>query len=256
MSFNQLDSKKQYLILAVMVLLLMGLYVKFRFLPATNAVGVLSKQLKTDQALLKNPNIPEEPLENIEDLKDNIAVLDVELEELTGQSANLAKKLPEINSQDVMLKISEVARSSRVRIVSNVPYLTRRRINFAGSASTDGSNKKLSIAEQRKRERAIRKSMQMAKKLAAQSGAGAAARTGVLTREGELMDKLVNDFEVSRPLHEIKIEGSYQNIKAFIEALQGLPWQITVVKINFSLLGQNTAQGYPQPLIVEMIIGA
>lgn len=255
MSFNQLDSKKQYFILAVIVLLLMGLYVKFRLLPAAGAVGMLSKQLKTDQALLKNPNIPEEPLENIEDLRDSIAVLDVELEELTAQSANLAKKLPEINSQDVMLRISEVARSSRVRIVSNVPFLVRKRMNLAGSAAATNGNKKLSIVEQRARERAIRKSMQKAQRQAAQSGAGAVA-VGVLTREGELMDKLVNDFEVSRPLHEIKIEGSYQNIKAFIEALQGLPWQITVVKINFSLLGQNTAQGYPQPLIVEMIIGA
>lgn len=256
MSFNQLDSKKQYLILMVLVLFLMGLYVQFRLLPVAGAVGELNKQLKTDQALLKNPNIPEEPLENIEDLKDSVAVLDVELEELTGQSANLAKKLPEINSQDVMLKISEVARASRVRIVSNVPFLVRKRMKLAGNTTATNGNKKLSIVEQRARERAIRKSMQKAQKQAARAGVNTAVGVGVLTREGELMDKLVNDFEVSRPLHEIKIEGSYQNIKAFIEALQGLPWQITVVKINFSLLGQNTAQGYPQPLIVEMIIGA
>lgn len=70
------------------------------------------------------------------------------------------------------------------------------------------------------------------------------------------MDKLVNGFEVSRPLHKLKIEGTYQSVKTFIEGLQGLPWQVTVVKIDYSLLGGNTIQGYPQPLMVEMIIGA
>jgi hypothetical protein len=254
MSLNQLDSKKQLIILGVIVTLLMGLYVNYRFLSAVNDVSQLNKQLQTDEALLKNPNIPEEPLEDIDDLKDRVSVLEVELEELTAQSASLAKNLPEINSQDVMLKISEAARTSRVRIVSNVPFLVRKRPNLTSSTNT-ASNKKLSIAEQRKRERAVRKAMQRAKKIAAQSGA-APIGVGAYTQEGELMDKLVNDFEVSRPLHEIKIEGSYANVKAFIEALQGLPWQITVVKIDFSLLGQNTAQGFPQPLIVEMIIGA
>ena len=254
MSLNQLDSKKQFIILIIAATLLIGLYVNFRFLSAVNDVSQLNKQLQTDEALLKSPNIPEEPLEDIDDLKDRVSVLEVELEELTAQSASLAKNLPEINSQDVMLKISESARASRVRIVSNVPFLVRKRPNLASNSST-ASNKKLSIAEQRKRDRAVRKAMQRAKKIAAQSSATAAG-VGVYTQEGELMDKLVNDFEVSRPLHEIKIEGTYQNIKSFIEALQGMPWQITVVKIDFSLLGQNTAQGFPQPLIVEMIIGA
>lgn len=254
MSLNQLDTKKQFIILIIAATLLIGLYVNFRFLSAVNDVSQLNKQLQTDEALLKSPNIPEEPLEDIDDLKDRVSVLEVELEELTAQSSTLAKNLPEINSQDVMLKISEAARTSRVRIVSNVPFLVRKRPNLASSSST-ASNKKLSIAEQRKRERAVRKAMQRAKKIAAQSGATAAG-VGAYTQEGELMDKLVNDFEVPRPLHEIKIEGTYQNIKTFIEALQGMPWQITVVKIDFSLLGQNTAQGFPQPLIVEMIIGA
>lgn len=254
MSLNQVDSKKQFIILIIAASLLMGLYVNFRFLSAVNDVSQLNKQLQTDEALLKSPNIPEEPLEDIDDLKDRVSVLEVELEELTAQSSTLAKNLPEINSQDVMLKISEAARTSRVRIVSNVPFLVRKRPNLASNSNT-ASNKKLSLAEQRKRERAVRKAMQRAKKIAAQSGTTAAG-VGAYTQEGELMDKLVNDFEVSRPLHEIKIEGTYQNIKSFIEALQGMPWQITVVKIDFSLLGQNTAQGFPQPLIVEMIIGA
>lgn len=254
MSLNQLDSKKQLIILAIIVTLLLGLYIQFSLLPGMSALSKLNKQLKTDEALLKNPNIPEEPLEDIEDLKDRTSVLEVELEELTALSTSLEKNLPEMNSQDVMLKISETARNSRVRIVSNVPFLVRKRPNTATNVNKS-NGKKLSIAEQRKRERALRKARQRAKKIAARSGATALG-VGAYTQEGELMDKLVNDFDVSRPLHEIKLEGTYTNIKAFIEALQGLPWQITVVKIDFSLLGQNTAQGFPQPLIVEMIIGA
>lgn len=256
MSLSQLSSKKQLLILLVMVLFLMGLYVKFRMISAINDVGALSKQLKVDETLLYNPNVPEEPLEDIDSLEDKVAELDAELENLTAQSANLGNSLPEINSQEVMVKISEAARASRVRIVSNVPFLVKRRASLGPKTAVTESNKKLSAAEQRLQDRAARKAMQRARRQAARSGIGSATGVGVLTQEGELMDKLVNDFDEARPMHEIKIEGTYQSVKSFIEALQGMPWQITIVKINYRLLGQSAVQGYPQPLLVEMIIGA
>lgn len=256
MSLNQLGSKKQFAILITFVVILLGLYTQFRMLPAIDDVGKLSKQLKADENLLKNPKVPEEPSEDIEDLKDVVADLDVELEQLIQQSSSLAKKLPEVDSQDLMVKISDLARSSRVRIVNNVPFLAKKRMKVAGRAATSKSNKKLSIVERRKQERRMRKAMKRTRKRTAQKGVSVGGGIGVYTREGELMDKLVNDFDVSRPLHKLKIEGTYNNIKAFIEALQGLPWQVTVVKIDYKLLGANTAQGYSQPLMVEMIIGA
>lgn len=247
MLLNELDSKKQFIVLAAVVLIVFGLYLYLRVIPAVGDVDKLSKQLKVDQALLKRPNIPEEPLIDIAELEEDLVELSQDLKQLDAQSSTLGKKLPDLNKQqDVMLRISEAARASRVRIVSNVPYLTRKRYKPAESS------KKLTAAQQKKRERKIRKQLKRARKYAGKSG----VTVGVLTREGELMDKLVNNFEVSRPLHELKIEGTYQNIKAFIEALQGLPWQITVVKIDYNLLLQNNAQGYPQPLIVDMIIGA
>jgi len=244
MSFNQLDSKKQFLILAIVSIVIFGLYTKFRLMPASAKVSQLSKQLTKDQKLLKNPKIPEEPSEDIEDLKDIIAQFEVELEQLKEQSSTLSKKLPEAENQDLMLKISDAARSSRVRIVNNVPYLVRKRIEL-----NMANGKKMTAAQKKKYERRMRKAMRKARR----SGGTA---VGQLTYKGELMDKLVNDFDVSRPLHALKIEGTYHNIRAFIEALQGLPWQVTVVKIDYNLLGRDTAQGYPQPLIVNMIIGA
>jgi len=250
MSINQLDSKKQLLILTAIIVLLFGLYVKFRLMPAMDQVAGTHKQLKADQQLLMNPNIPEEPLDDIEDLASQVEALEIELEDLLQQTSTLEKKLPAIDSQDVMLKISEVARSSRVRVVNNVPFLTKKRFQFGAKES----DKKLSPAERRKREKQLRKAMKKARKKAAQQGTYQAS--GIYTTEGELMDKLVNDFAVSRPLHQLKIEGTYTNIQNFIKNLQGLPWQITVVKIDYKLLGANAAQGYPQPLEVDMIIGA
>ncbi len=249
MSLNQLDSKKQFAVLVLAAVLLMGLYLQFRFMPAVAEVGQLNKQLKADKSLLKAPNIPEEPFENVEELKDEIVDLEVELEQLTQQSSSLAKKLPEADSQDLMLKISELARSSRVRIVNNVPFLTKKRVELKLSAT--GNKKKLTAKEKRKQERRVRKAMKKARK-----NAGKSTGIGVYTREGELMDKLVNGFAVSRPLHKLKVEGTYSSMKAFVEGLQGLPWQVTIVKIDYNLLGSNAAQGYAQPLMVDMIIGA
>jgi len=254
MSINQLDSKKQFLILLMVVLLLMGLYIKFRLVSAIDGVSALNKQLNADQTLLTNPNVPEEPLEDIERLEDEVQAINDGLEELTAQASNLAQNLPDINnSQEVLLKISDLARASRVRIVSNVPFLVKRRVALGTTGSAVSSKKTLSPAEQRRQDRAARKAAQRAQRQAARTGA--ASGVGVYTQEGELMDKLVNGFDEPRPLHQVKIEGTYHSIKTFIEGLQGLPWQITVVKINYQLLTQTATQGFPQPLVVEMIIG-
>lgn len=247
MSINQLDSKKQFLILVVMAVVLLGLYAQFRVLPELDQLARLDKQLQKDQKLLKRPKIPEEPIEEIESLNDDIAQLEEDVDKLHEESLTLAKNLPTADNQDLMVRISDAARVSRVRIVKNVPYLTKKRINIA----TPSVNKKLSRKEQRKQEKQIRKAMKNARKAAKRNQV-----VGQFTRQGELMDKLVNDFAVSRPLHQLQIEGSYHHVRAFIEALESLPWQVTVVKIDYKLLGRGATQGYPQPLAVNMIIGA
>jgi hypothetical protein len=139
-----------------------------------------------------------------------------------------------------------------VKVVQNLPYLVQRRAPAGESIDEKVKKKKLTPAAERKLRKKLQKQAKKAKKNAAKFG----GIVGALTREGELMDKLVNDFAEARPLQEIKVEGTFDNLKKFIEGVQVMPWQVTIVKFDVDVKQvQKAPQGLPQLLSVKMIIG-
>jgi hypothetical protein len=252
MNLNTLQKKYQWMIVIVVIMIIFALYIFFRLVPRYQEVSMLGKQLAADVKLLKNPKIPEEPLEDAEYLKKKLNNITGNIEAIGGQAKNLEQRLAPIDSQDVILKISAVARTSRVKVVQNLPYLVQRRAPAGESIDEKVKKKKLTPAAERKLRKKLQKQAKKAKKNAAKFG----GIVGALTREGELMDKLVNDFAEARPLQEIKVEGTFDNLKKFIEGVQVMPWQVTIVKFDVDVKQvQKAPQGLPQLLSVKMIIG-
>lgn len=251
MRFKKLSNQVQWIILGSVALLLLSLYVYFRFMPTFSEVSKMNRQLTVDQKLLKQPNIPEEPVEDSANLKRKLENLENELALVASQAANLEQRLAPIESQEVLIKISQLARTSRVKMVQNLPYLVQKR-HKPNAVTEKKSKKKLSPAQERKRLKKLRKQAKRAKKNAAKFG----GVVGAITRKGELMDKLVNDFEEARPLQEIVVEGGFSNLETFIQGVQALPWQVTIVKLDIETTQfQKMPQGLPQPLKAKMIIG-
>lgn len=255
----KLSSNKQLLLILVMIAIILGLYVYFRALPEVMELSKLDKRLKLDYKLLKSPDVPDEPDEEADDLENKINQLDDEIEILALRSKSIRKTLPEGDLQDVILKISELANYSQIRIVSNVPLPVIQRVQPTTGSTSKGNQakkkKKLSAAEQKRLEKKMRKAQKIARKRAKRKQRHGANLYGTLTYEGELMDKLVNEFEKPRPFHSLKIEGQYHNVKAFMSGLQDLPWQITIVEVQFSLLQDRGFRSGAQQLDVSMIIG-
>lgn len=251
MDVKQLSSRTQWIMLGIIFLIIFSAYVYLRLVPQSSAVTNLAQQLEIDQNLLKKPNIPEEPAEDSAYLSKKLENLKNELSSIAGQAANLEQRLAPLDSQDVLLKISQLARTSRVKMVQNLPYLVQRRVKVEVNEGKV-SNKKLSTAERKKLARKMRKKAKKARKEATKFG----GVVGALTREGELMDKLVNDFEEARPLQEVVVEGGFGDLKTFIQGIQALPWQVTIVKLEIETIQfQKVPQGLPQPLKAKMIIG-
>lgn len=252
MKLNTLQKKYQWLILITMVIIIISVYGIFRLMPRYTEVSALGKQLAADVRLLKNPKIPEEPTADTGYLKQKLKGINGRLDSIGGQAKNLEQRLAPLDSQDVILKISAVARTSRVKVVQNLPYLVQRRAPVGESIDEKLKKQKLTPAEERKLRKKLRKQAKRAKKDAAKFG----GVVGALTREGELMDKLVNDFVEARPLQEVKVEGTFDNLKTFIEGIQVMPWQVSIVKFDVDVKQvQKAPQGLPQLLSIKMIIG-
>lgn len=251
MQFKRILQQYQWIVLGAVFLCLFATYAKLRLIPFYQDIAAQNAQLNADEKLLKNPNIPEEPMEDSEYLSGELDELSKVLASAAVQADSFKQRLAPIDSQEVLLKISEVARTSRVKVVQNLPYLVQRRV-VVDEQTGKISNKKLSKAEERKQQQKLRKQAKRARKDTQKYG----GVVGALTREGELMDKLVNDFEEARPLQEVKVEGPFDNLKIFIEAIHALPWQVTIVKLDVDVKDQQKMpQGLPQLLSAKMIIG-
>lgn len=252
MKLNTLRKKYQWLILITVMIVIFSLYTIFRLMPRYQEVSVLGKQLAADVSLLKNPKIPEEPTADTGYLKQKLENINGNLDAISGQAKNLEQRLAPLESQDVILKISAVARTARVKVVQSLPYLVQRRAQAGESIGEKMKKQKLTPAEERKLRKKLRKQAKRAKKDTAKFG----GVVGALTREGELMDKLVNDFVEARALQEVKVEGTFDNLKTFIDGVQAMPWQVTIVKFDVDIKDvQKAPRGLPQLLSIKMIIG-
>lgn len=241
MALSQLSNRQQTIILVIIGCLLAGVYGFVHYMPEQKKVTGLSEKLTKTKAHIKAPEFPDEPDEDGASLKAESAQLEEKLKQLQAEVDGYQQNLAPTDSQNVLLKISEAARAASVRVIENVPYIVTRRIPLDAPQST----KKLSKRAQKKLNKRLRK----------QKKANGIGAVGVMPKEGELIDRLVNDLDEARPLQKVSVEGRFESLMQFIQSIQSLPWQVTIVKIDIDVNAQTPPQGLPQPLMAKMIIG-
>ena len=234
MAIDKFTLREQVLIFLVVATLVGGGYAMFRFVPQNKKVNELSATLKANEEKIKNPKVVDEPLEDAEDLQESLAKLEAEVANLNSTLEDVEKSLAPVDSQENVLKISEAARESGVKVVSSVPYLVQKKIEDAQKTE------KLT-----KREKKL---------LAKKAQANAAAVVGAVPKEGELAYKLVNHLKTARPFQQIILDGNFFSLYQFIQALKKMPWQTTIIKLDISTGFQTPPPGLPQPITAKMII--
>jgi Tfp pilus assembly protein PilO len=246
MALDKISNREQVLIFIVVTTFVAGGYGLFRFMPQLKALTELQAAVKVSQEKIKNPKFPDEPIEDIENLKDRLDDLESEMVNVRANLDALEKNLAPTDSQEMVLKISEAARAAGVRVIENVPYLVQKK---DGEAATQANKRKLSKRAQRKVDREARKQA-----LKTGSNAASGSATGGIPKEGELIYRLVNELETSRPFQRISVEGNFADLQKFIQSVRSMPWQATIVKLDIDVAIQTPPQGMPQPITARMII--
>lgn len=237
-----MSKKNQLLLLGVVGLIIVGGYIKVRYLPAAAIVATEAETLAKNIDKIEHPIFPEEPLDSADDLQVKLDELEASLVGLTVQASQAEQNLAASDNQDVFIKLSEAARIAGVKITENVPYIVQRRVK-----ETEADSAKNLTARQ------IKKQKKVARRKASASGQAA---IGALPKQGSLIDRAVNDLPEARHLHKVTVEGPFYHFQTFMQAIQALPWQVTIVKLDVDLgvVGQAVPQGAPQPISAKMIV--
>lgn len=243
MALDKISNREQVLIFIVATTFVAGGYGLFRFVPQTKQLAELQATVKVNQDKIKNPNFPDEPGEDAENLQEKLEDLEGVMVNARANLDALEKNLAPTDSQEMVLKISEAARASGVRVIENVPYLVQSK---DGEAANQANKPRLTKRAQKKLNRAARAN-------ALKTGVVASAAGGI-PKEGELIYRLVNELETARPFQRISVEGNFSDLQKFIQSVRSMPWQATIVKLDIDVAIQTPPQGMPQPITARMII--
>jgi len=243
MALKEMSKQNQLMLLIVIGIMVAGVYVKLRYLPAASVVAKAGKTLDKNINKIENPKFPEEPEESAEELQLELDELEARLEGLVVQASHAKESLAPTDNQDVFIKLSEAARAAGVKITENVPYLVQRRIQDNTAAKT----KNMTPMQLRQLKKAQRK----------KAKARGRVLIGALTKQGSLIDRVTNDLAEARPLHKISVEGPFYHFQDFLQAVKALPWQVTIVKMEVGVnvtASRQLPAGAVKPINVNMIV--
>jgi hypothetical protein len=242
-----INQKKQILVLGGLVFIITLAYFVVRYLPAHSELTQLSNQLKADKAELANPRYPEVPDEEVDELQDMADKLVAQVLAMETAMKGYLDALEGDNDQDIILRVSEIARNSNVKVTENVPFIVPK----AQTAAQKNNQPQTSLSQattkgERKKIRRERR--------AATAGSVGTPQTSLGEPEGTLIYQLVNDFPEPRPMQAMTLEGNFFDLKSFLQALGSMPVQVTVVRMDVTTKTDVMMQGMPQVLLVKMIL--
>jgi len=254
MAIEKFSAREQFLIFLVAATLILGGYSLFRFVPHNKNIGEQKAALVANQEKMKNPSILEEPIENVEKLKVEITKLDKDLLDanatLERAENNLAPVENQIQIQEVLVRISDAARSAGLEVVGNNHYIIKKKDGSSSVKPVKLSKRQQQLARRKEKKRA---------KAAGTYKVGDQYKVQEEVKlrepkEGELTYKLVNNLKTSRPFQQYTFKGRYFDVLNFVNALQNFDRQVTVIKIDIFANNQTPMPGIPQPITATLIL--
>jgi len=216
MNILNLNQREQILSAIVITVLVLGSYVTFRAIPEKNIIESLQKAASSTKKKLLSTTIPDEPIENIDNLVEQLNDQEQAMALTKSHAEEVQKSLASFDSQELKVRISQLARDSNIRIKANETLKTRAQTNTkpkTNSSKSTGSINKIILPES--------------------SGWIARMSPGTL---------------LHRPMQRVELAGSYQSLRQFIHGLEDLPWQVTVIKFQIEKIPSAAPTGYPQSL--------
>ncbi|MDX8127529.1 hypothetical protein QLH52_09570 [Methylomonas sp. OY6] len=239
MKLPPLSKREQWLSALAIGVIVIGAYAWLRWVPANREIGQLQQTAEATDKRLRTAEIPEEPDEDIERLKSQLAEQERLLAAIKEQSDSVEKHLAPDDSQFLIVNISKVARDAQIHVRANEVFKAAVSNNAAPVAAAPATTKK-----SRKNKPATVTPAAAAAPIAAvipPLSAGWVARMS----PGSLLE---------RPLRRLEVEGTYLALNRFIHDLDRLPFQVAVLRISVERMPVLAMPGYPQSLLAEVIL--
>ncbi|HAO25440.1 MULTISPECIES: hypothetical protein [unclassified Methylophaga] len=225
MTLRELNKRERILAIAIAVVILLVSYGLIRYQPAKANIESLQKQVLATQVRIGKLEIPEESDEVIEDILDQLDEQEADVAALQESAAVIENRLASRDSQQLRVMISSLAMESGIRIRTNESFQASP-VTQVAQASRNSNRK---TAEQ-------------------------PAQDVVLPATAGWIARMSPGSMYARPLQKLQLEGSYESLRRFLHGLDGLPWQVSVLRMNITKLPVSPLRGMPQPLSVEVIL--
>jgi len=241
MKLPSLSKREQWLSALAIGVIVIGGYAGLRWVPANREIGQLQQTAEATDKRLRTAEIPEEPDEDIERLKSQLAEQERLLAAIKEQSDSVEKHLAPDDSQFLIVNISKVARDAQIHVRANEVFKAAVSNNAAPVAAAPTTTKK------------SRKN-----KPATVTPAAAAAAAPIAAVIPPLSAGWVARMSpgslLERPLRRLEVEGTYLALNRFIHDLDRLPFQVAVLRISVERMPVLAMPGYPQSLLAEVIL--
>jgi hypothetical protein len=212
----------------VAAVFIIGAYLLFRYVPQVNHIDGIQKKAEATKSKLLKARIPDEPREDLETLERELKDQEQALSLLQTESELISSQLAAFDSQELKVRISQLARESQLRIRVNETLKTIPHVSTVNSKLTKNKkSKKVPVQE----EEAL-----------------------ILPPTMSWVARMGKGTLLHRPLQRLEIEGDFSSIQQFIYGLESLPWQVTVLRLKIEKMPNPAPYGYAQPLLTELVL--
>lgn len=239
MKLATMTAREQVLVIVTAAVFIGGAYGLLRYRPALKALAELQTQTQQTEDRLKTTSIPEAPDEDMADLQDARLAAEDKFAAVQARLVDLEQRLPPADSQEVSLRISELAQLANLLVRKNESYKLGTAAVSNTSTAAEGS---------RKARRAARRA----------AGGAVPAVTGITpSTEPSIGLEMLNRYanpDFTRPMQQVTLEGYYSDIRYFLDALQKFNWQVTVAQLQIETDSRPNELGMPQTLRAHLIL--
>lgn len=237
MKLKTLSTREQVLVLIVALVLVGGGYGLLRAMPAMKALKAMAESTDKAEQRIRTTEIPELPDQDEDSVQRDIREAEAALARVQGGMAAVEERLAPPDSQELKLRISSLAQQAGVFIIENKAYVPTALAQAAPAAPT-------------------RKSRRARKAAAATAAAQAAqpATPAMLPESEGLMARMAPGTPLHRPMQQLGMEGDFEGMRQFIQGLDRLPWQVTIVQFKLEAKPVDPPAGMPQRLSANLIL--
>jgi hypothetical protein len=225
MTLSKLTVKEQVIVGITLFVILISVYSFVRFLPKNEEIARTKTTIEKTERKLLRAEIPDEPVESLNALQVKLDDQELAMALIRNEATLIEQSLAAFDSQEIRVRISQLARQSNLRIRVNevLKTLPQRAVS---------SNKK-----KKKSKSAVQPT-----------------HNQILPETMSWIARMSEGTVFHRPMQRMELIGDFESVQRFIYGLEQLPWQTTVLRIKIAKMPTDSPYGYTQQLVTELVI--